>query len=145
MIFFVYMKINLIFGMKKPTNKPLLYIVGKNTKYLILILVKSFTDIMLEFDFFEAFNAHKSHKNVVILSSLLYQIIRKLTLTLFSLDSSFRFRFLQVSIPHILLLVNPFNFLQFCWLLLFTLWFFNKLCVRAEFYNSLCSFWEQYV
>ena len=44
-----------------------------------------------------------------------------------------------VSFPSVFLLINRFDFLKFCWLLLFTLEYSDKLCVRDEFSVCLCS------
>ena len=41
--------------------------------------------------------------------------------------------------PHVFLLSNPFNFLQFYWLLLFALGSSDKLHIRAKFSISLCT------
>ena len=75
---------------------------------------------------------------IVISLSLLYLILGKLTLNPVSPNSFFSFKFYG-SFPTIFLLVNPLNFLQFYWLLLFTFESFDKLYIRPEFSISLGS------
>ena len=68
------------------------------------------------------------------LADLPYQVVGKLEL---SPDSPFSF-WLYRSFPSVFLLVNPFNFLQFYWLLFFILGF-SELFIKAEISISLCT------
>ena len=89
-----------------------------------------------ELDFLKVFHAHKNHNHVINYDFAISPSSDKFSFYWFS----FQFQVLQVSFPSIFLLVNPFEFLQFYWLLLFTLGSSDKLyTIRAEFPVSLCT------
>ena len=107
------------------------------TAFLILFLLKSFSDTT--FDFLEAFHIHKNHNNVVN-CNIVFPYLSDFWKTYIKSNFSwffFHFHSLQLSFLFFLLLVNFFNFLQFYWLQLFTLGSFAKLHERIEIVLSL--------
>ena len=93
---YVYMNINSVLEIKKPTNPPLLNIAGKMTTLLIFILLKLFGN-PTQYLNLTSLKLSISIKIIIMLStvvssSLLYQIVGKFTLNLISPDSFLSFR-----------------------------------------------------
>ena len=90
-----FLNINLMFKIKIKKKQPVLNIVVKITTVLIVILLKSFTKLTLYLNLIS--QKHSISKAIITMFStslmfspfLLYQIVRNLTLNLFSPDSSY--------------------------------------------------------
>ena len=106
------------------------------TIFLILFLLKSFADTIL-YLYLTSLKHSISTKNIILLTIIFaisflsncWKIYIKYNFLWFFLQ----FQILLVSFPSVFLLVNPLNFLQFYWFLLFSLGSFGKLHARTEF------------
>ena len=96
---------------------------------------------MFELDFLEEFDIHRNHNNVFnsdFAISPLSDCSKTYIKPIFT-RFYFQFQDLYLFFPSAFSLVNLFNFLQFCWSLFLTLGSSDKLCIKTEFFISLCT------